>query len=325
MSSSIQTTLAGYGKIHALGKSEVADLLTGDVVVQEKVDGSQFSFGVSGGELQCRSKSVGINLETPAKLFTQAVELAKNVQSNLVSNCVFRCEYLQRPSHNVLKYSRVPKNHLVLFDIQLADGSYAGDAYIEMVAAELGIEACPVLYSGPGSGLTMEMLNEFLKRESCLGGALIEGVVIKARDKRYTHLDGSMLKGKYVSEAFKETHHQVWKEVNPNNGDVVELITNMFANPARWEKAVQHLRDAGTLQESPRDIGELIKEVRRDVLEEGKQEILDKLFGWFWPKIERRLAYNVPEWYKAKLAEKQFENQITATIEEHKEVLDALS
>jgi hypothetical protein len=47
-------------KIYRLGDRHTLGILEGSVVVEEKYDGSQFSFGIDdGGELTCRTKRPG--------------------------------------------------------------------------------------------------------------------------------------------------------------------------------------------------------------------------------------------------------------------------
>jgi hypothetical protein len=53
----------------------VTSLLLDPVIVEEKLDGSQFSFGRFGGELKCRSKGAQPNLFAPEKMFDIAVEV----------------------------------------------------------------------------------------------------------------------------------------------------------------------------------------------------------------------------------------------------------
>lgn len=61
--------LNSYPKVYALGHPALAGLFDGPVIVQEKVDGSQFSFGLLGQELVCRSHRVQLVLDAPDKMF----------------------------------------------------------------------------------------------------------------------------------------------------------------------------------------------------------------------------------------------------------------
>jgi len=45
-----------YPKVWNLGHPNIAMLFEEDVTVEEKIDGSQFSFGIFHGELKCRSR-----------------------------------------------------------------------------------------------------------------------------------------------------------------------------------------------------------------------------------------------------------------------------
>ena len=56
--------------------------------------------------------------------------------------------------------------------------------------------------------------------------------------------------GKFVSEAFKETHNKEWKAMNTTNNDVISVMTAVYSTPQRWQKAIQHLRDAGEIEDS---------------------------------------------------------------------------
>ena len=289
-----------YPSIFALGHRYIADLLLDPVVVQEKVDGSQFSFGRFNGELKARSKGQQLNIEAPEKMFAPAVEFVKSL--NLLDGYTYRGEWLSKPKHNTLAYSRTPKYGIAIFDINPGEESYLSHEAVAAEAARLDMEVVPTFYYGSVS--SAEQVREFLDRESFLGGQKIEGVVVKNYNR--FGLDKKALFGKYVSEAFKEIHGREWKAANPTSGDIVEGVIVALATEARWAKAVQHLRDDGKIEDSPRDIGMIMKEIPEDVLKECEEEINAKLWAWAWPKIRRGLIRGVPDWYKQQLLEKQF-------------------
>lgn len=299
--------LHSYPKIYALGHRIISDLLTGDVVVQEKVDGSQFSFGKTfDGELVMRSKGAVVYPEN-AGMFKQAVESVQAIEHLLKPGIVIRGEYLSKPKHNVLCYNRVPKNHIVIFDVEVGDGQmYQRPDHIQQTADTLGFETVPLLYEGPANMLSSpEWVKAFLENKSFLGGQLVEGIVIK--NYSVFTIEKKVAMGKYVSERFKEIHGGEWRKSNPTRGDVVQEIITALKTPARWDKAVQHLREKGELDNSPRDIGKLFKEVATDVLAEEKDAIAEKLFKHAWPNISRGITGGLAEWYKNRLLENQFE------------------
>ena len=54
-----------YPSIFNLGHKAIERLLDGPVNVEEKIDGSQFSFGLIDGQIRVKSKSVEMNVEAP--------------------------------------------------------------------------------------------------------------------------------------------------------------------------------------------------------------------------------------------------------------------
>jgi len=295
--------VSGYPKVWNVGHGELVKLLFDDVLVEEKIDGSQFSFCRSGEELFMRSKNAEIFVDAPEKLFAKAVETVKELAPLLVSGWVYRAEYLRKPKHNVLAYSRTPFKNLILFDVEDKTRFCLRGPQKAEEAARLGLECVPTLYYGKLKSI--EELKVLLEKESILGGVKLEGVVIK----NYTcwGRDGKFLAGKYVSEAFKEIHTEEWKKQNPQKADVVQALIVKFSSEARWQKAVQHLTETSRLENSPRDIGKLMLAVQQDVEEECTEEIMQRLFDWAWPQIKRAVCGGLPQWYKEQLLKSQFE------------------
>jgi hypothetical protein len=297
------TSWHSYPKVYNVGHPQVADIMDGEVVIQEKVDGSQFSFGLHGGEIKMRTRKREFCMGAQDKLFDIAASKIEEITGRLQEGYTYRCEYLAKPKHNTIKYDRVPRGNLVLFDVELSESSFQQiDPYGQ--ASQLHIESIPMLYIGPGSEVTIEMIQKFMSRESFLGGSKVEGVVIK-NYSRFTR-DGKVMMAKHVSEEFKEANGADWKKRHPNKSDIHDLMVHRYKTEARWHKAVQHMREDGRLESSPRDIGSLIKEVQADVKEECSEEIKQILFDEAWKKISRGIIRGLPEWYKEHLLEEQF-------------------
>lgn len=287
-----------YTSLYNMGHAALASLFDNEVIVEEKIDGSQFSFGVINGELKCRSKGQELVVDFPEKMFTEAVDTVKKIQAQLSPGWTYRAEYLKKPKHNTLAYDRIPNNHLIIFDINTEEEVYLLPEEKRKEAERLGLECVPLLWKGTGRPSTEEMLS-WLDKTSILGGQKIEGFVIK--NYSIFGKNKKALMGKHVSEAFKEIHGGEWKKENPSKKDIIESIIYSLRTPARWEKAIQHLRDEGKLENSPRDIGLLLKEVNVDILKECEEEIKDKLWKYAWPKISRGIVSGLPNWYKEKL------------------------
>lgn len=300
--------LRSYPKVYQLGHPNIRDLFDGPVVIQEKIDGSQFSFGVIDGELFCRSRSADITRPCKDKLFAGAVDTAVRLfeEGKLIEGWVYRGEVISKPKHNTLQYERVPEGQVILFDIDkgVEDRIRAGVPYgLEDQASDLGLECVPTYMVG--EIINPEGLHNYITNAGSVLGGPIEGVVIKNYN-RFNKKDGKMLMGKYVSESFKESHRADWKERNPNRADVIEKIVAMYSSPARFEKAVQRRRDRGELLNEPADIGPLMQDLHADTEEECSEVIKQMLWEHFRKDILRGIGKGLPNWYKDRLMEEQF-------------------
>ena len=290
-----------YPSIFALGYKAITDLLLDPVLVEEKIDGSQFSWGLFADGWRARSKGANLNLFAPEKMFAKAVEIVQALPCR--EGWTYRAEYLVKPKHNALAYDRVPRQHLILFDINTGEETYLSWEAKVAEAERLGLEVVPRLFEGIVE--SPEQIRSLLESVSCLGGQKVEGVVLK----NYARfgLDKKVLMGKFVSEAFKEVHAAEWKAANPHGRDILEMLIDTYRTPARWAKGVQHLREVGLIEDSPRDIGLLFKEIPADVQKECADDIKERLFQWAWPRVQRGIMAGLPEWYKEQLLKRQFD------------------
>ncbi len=222
-----------YPSVFAIGHKAIRDIFSSSVEISEKADGSQCSIAVINGELVCRSKGQIICSDAPEKMFILAVETAKKLKDKLVPNWIYRCEFLQKPKHNTLKYDRVPKDHLIVFDIEFGNSEYLTHNEIKAESERLGLECVPLLYKGKVNN--MKLLDELLNDESILGGTKVEGIVVKNYEL-FTLTEKKIMIGKYVSPEFKEAHQKTWKK--EGKVDVLEKIVSTYKTEARWQKSV---------------------------------------------------------------------------------------
>jgi hypothetical protein len=286
--------MRSYPKVLALGHRFIQDILFGDTIAEEKVDGSQISFGVLDDILQVRSRTADIILDA-AGMFDKAVEQIRNAQNRLTPDYIYRGEYLRKPKHNVLCYDRTPERNIVIFDIEDENGNPLSYSAKTLEAEAMGFEVVPLL----ATNITKkEAIIELLNTDSFLGGTKIEGVVIKNYGKL---VEGSKyMVGKYVSEKFKEKMGDKVK-AEKQTDDIVSSIVKSLKTEARFQKAVQHLREAGNLQEAPQDIGNLLRELHQDIDSEETEYIKDRLFNHYIKKIKGCVCAGFPEWYKEQL------------------------
>ena len=289
-----------YGKVIPLDKGKyTAGVFDGPCVVQEKVDGSQVSFGIEDGLPVVRSK----NCLADGKQFQMVIDWVAQSADLLDPMYTYRGEAVTSPKHNTLRYDRIPANGVILFDIYDAENDrMLWPNELESEAHRLGLESVPCF-----DGASIEAAMRLLDNDSCLGGTKIEGVVIKRYDLPDPAWHGmhdnreGFLKVKLVSAKFKEAHGADWKQRNPGNKDVICNLVESYGTEARLAKAVQHMRDDGRLTETLKDIGPLINEVSKDLGQECKEEIKEALWKHYGKQVVSGVARMMPDYYKREL------------------------
>lgn len=286
--------MESYGKVHRLGKTEVAGILDDEVYVEEKVDGSQFAFGVNGdGVLWAASRGGLINLDAPASLFGPSVAAVKKMHADgaLQAGLTYRGEAVCAPRHNKLTYGRAPKGNIALFDVQAACGAYLPRAIVKGWAEALGLECVPML--APPGRYGRDDIDRLVDGESFLGGPR-EGVVVKRNGG-----GADRMKAKVVGRAFSEK-----TGAKPSKGSDLQQIVEMYRTEAHWDKCIQHLAEAGRLTGEPKDIGPLMGEHARDLKEECESEIREVLWPKIWKQIVKGCSNGLPEHYLKRIGTK---------------------
>jgi hypothetical protein len=146
---------------------------------------------------------------------------------------------------------------------------------------------------------------------SYLGGQKIEGVVVKAY-KPWMFLGQiplSVMSGKYVTEAFKEVHNKDWTRLNTGKGKF-DVLKENYRTEARWNKAIQHLRENGELTGTPKDIGALLKEIYVDIETEEKENIKEQLYSIYKSDIMKYATHGLAQWYKERLVKGEINENV---------------
>jgi hypothetical protein len=309
------SSFQAFPKIFHIGERYIDRLFDNEVEITEKIDGSQFSFGIdSDGLLMMRSKGNVINEGGTPKMFVEAVEQAKRIYE-IIKNYAnagnwtdiqFYCEYLQKPHHNCLNYERVPKNYLYLFGFRDKNNFLDTDSLIGY-AALFNIEPPNILYKGRSNP---EEIKQFLERDSILGKEKVEGIVVKnyVQPAMVGGIVIPLSMGKYVREEFKERNAHDWKE--DSGKSKLDVFIQSFKNEARWHKAYQYLKEADELTYSPKDIGMLIPVVLDDIVAEEEGNIKDFLYKLYLDDIKRVSISGLPEWWKEGLAMGKFKEEM---------------
>ncbi len=303
--------MKGYQKVSHLGSPTLDRLLEGIVHVEEKIDGSQFRFEIDAdGKLHFGSRRVDFDDVKPDPNFRAGMdkveEAFKDKGNNVMDGSItVFAEYMKSEKHNTLKYDRIPKNHIVIFDVFLSSGDHWMTYDEKKVFAEHnGFEVVPKLWEGDGKELSAEKIHELLKTQSYLGGTEIEGVVVKNYNVyydavKYAYLEGMWQCGKFVRAEFTEKNMKNHREGIPK----IDKLCMKYNNEARWNKAIFRLRDESKLTGEMKDMTVLTREVVKDVSDECAEEIKEELYKIYGNQVIKSSIKGLPEFYKNYLLE----------------------
>lgn len=270
----------------------------GEIRIREKIDGSQIGFGKDPeGRLWVRSR--GKILVDPlvgtvdrSSGFGPAIDYIESIKNKINPDEFFYGEYLSRPHHGKIKYDRVPNNHIVIFESSDFDRKefYSYDMRAEYMGFETAKE-----YDLDKSEMNMDGLKKAMDEAvPMLGGERVEGLVLKnygqSGHEGQDRGDVDVLSMKIVQEDFREV-----KVVKAKG---IDAFIERFSTHQRYEKALQHLKEAGELDGTDADIGRLCKEVIRDTREEESHVIEPWLDAYANKAFNRGLVKDVPAWLK---------------------------
>lgn len=314
--------IPSYPKARSLSPKYHEELLSGRVIVQEKLDGSQFSWLRDGSELVARSKNTHRDVYNPDNMFGPAINYLRQNLDDVPEGIVFRGEAFMSPNHNVLDYERAPEGYIVLFGARrIDDDSWFSSDELVSVADEIGIETARTWYEGDAEELVSAlgisdddqfdalhdaMMNEFITdEESMLGGVEPEGVVIKNHTSPMPYARFAV--GKVVRDDFKERVQHESPAAQTKNTREQLLDEYASGKEARWDKVIQHATEDGELDAEPSDLAHLIPALREDLFTEAEDEVKQALWDDFKNALFKKVKAQFPEHYKQRLREGEIE------------------
>lgn len=284
------------------------------LVVEEKIDGSQFSFGYCSNiygafRMVFRSKNVALQYGAADNMFGDAIRYlyGRNAPAILPKNVVFRCEYVRNKKHNKLTYDRIPSGCLVMFGAEdLATGKGVGREVWSLIAREMGIDVVheygTINTRGKSFDEVIKEASVHLGKQSMLGGSMIEGVVLKRVSDYIVDQDGTPIYAKIVGDEFREIARIPKKTRKCDTQEVIiQHLIDMVQKDAIYSKAVQHLLEDGKLEGSNKDIGPLIVEVQRDIATDMEEPAKTVLWEWAKDQVVRGCVKGFATWYQARL------------------------
>jgi len=256
-----------YPSVSRIGHEANEGILsTGDLLVQEKMDGANFRFTWSHeqGRILFGSRNVEWTNENDTnKRFREAVEY---VREN-IDLTTFRDHAEMFDGFTVYGEAMMP--HTLEYDWDETPSVIVYDVFDDLngwwnrpyeMAETLALPAAPVLYEGPAESFTEDQLDVPWSEYRSMGVA--EGIVIKNNETGQ--------KAKFRSAEFKELHGNQDSNSDDAAGyqdDASKELAATFTTPARVKKEIAKMRDEGeTVGMSMMDV--LWKRVFNDVIGE---------------------------------------------------------
>jgi len=247
----------------------VGDLLaSGDIIVQEKLDGGQYRVRLDQGNPVFASKKniLGTDPDTfngffqrPAKHLCTALDAAGK------SAAIEQYGPLTLFGENMLRHaldyawSRVPP--FLVFDIYVhQQGSFLPVDQAQTLTDQLGLSFVPILDRIPASRFDSEAYAENLPESQYRDGPA-EGVVLKNYQTEQF--------AKLVNDQFKEVHHDRWGYTQTHAEDYTDLVAARYVTNERIEQQLRKL----VIERGP---GSLSMELVRPLKERVYDDIWDE-------------------------------------------------
>ena len=176
-------------------------------------------------------------------------------------------EFMRNNHHNTIKYEREPQNNFVLFDV-MVDGEIVPDSPIGCILISQIFECEPVNVLKHSETIpTSAMCEEIIRNNKSSLGGNMEGVVIKNYSAVVEHY-GNLFPFffKYVLDEFKEMNRENWKSISSGKGDIMESVKGLFNEDAIFHKVLFHVKDAGGIGGSMKDIPALVNSLKPGIL-----------------------------------------------------------
>ncbi|WBR14513.1 adenylation DNA ligase-like domain-containing protein [Pandoravirus kuranda] len=288
--------------------------------IEEKIDGSQLSFQRQGDAVEFRNRSKVIASEALGNwCYANAVRAITRLADRLNPAYTYHGEAVCKRRHNVVAYAGTPLKFWICY------GIYDGERHLDRAATEvecarLGIQCVQVLYANedPDNRDPTPKVLEIVARieageiKSCLGGNVIEGVVVKhsaawhARSKAHKHIQF-----KHVTSAFKERHGERRPPLAGHDADslmaYLARLGSSFALPAVYQKAVQHMREDPTGEATTKapSVASVKREVERDIQKENGPDIVEAIVEAFMPIVMHHATADIARWLSEQEQEQQ--------------------
>ena len=291
-----------YDKIKRLGHYEnesLLDFVNDEIIIEEKIDGSNFRFWLEDGEIKFGSRNVSY-LEKDNKQFKKCINylLDRLSPNDLDEDLIYIGEFA---TPHTIQYDWENTPHFIGFDILVKTTGRPLDWKVtKRKFAQLNLEFVPVLWFGDTKHFEDLELDKLLEKSQYRDGKP-EGVVIKNYN-RVNEYERPLF-AKVVNEHFEEKK-KTFQPKNAGSKDTARVVAQ-YVTKARVRKIINKMVSEEGRELSRSLMGDLIHRVISDTLEE---EILDITHNNKINKLDFGLLY--------KLAPKKCLHEIDKMMEE---------
>ena len=264
------------------------------LVVQEKLDGSNASFTVDNGELQCFSRRKKLNEKETLNGFYGWVH--ENIQEDVfdfLEDYIIFGEWLVK---HKIQYKEECYKEFYVFDVyDKEEEAYLSLKNMHRIASYLELKTVKTLLIAEPSHhlniLTPQDIQDLVgKSDMTVKPNTGEGIVIKYLDGKSEHEDYY----KIVSNEFKEFNRQKMKTEIKNNDSVADYAMTR----ARMEKMIFRAIEEGRLSEDNMELenfGLIIKEVGQDFVDDIMEEEKDNMLKIIEKQIKKKMPHILRE------------------------------
>jgi len=263
-----------YPKVHRLGKEETDGILSGDVHVEEKIDGANAQIWIEDGKIAIgsRNNTLCSDVMNPVEGnnyfngFLEYVAGHEGIKALLTERPRLRLygEWLVK---HTIHYTETNFKHFYLFDISLITDKDKEDCMpkydVRDYAKHYGIRTPN--YHGMITNPTEEQLMEFVGKSTI--GVEGEGIVLK--NEEFIDKFGDNTYAKIVTQNFKENNGITFGGNNKHSDTYHEMwVVNKFMTLARVQKIMQKLQPLEEKKLDLEHIPRIINTAYHDMLTE---------------------------------------------------------
>lgn len=255
------------------------------IIAREKIDGSNFTIFYDGNDLHFYNKNKEITgFKLQQSVFEYTVDALLPRKNIFKSGYTYHCEALRRKRASHIKYEKIPRYHLICFEIVNPDGITATQEEMQEILRDTGVQIVHKLWDNKNDNLEslMNLIDNINNIKSMLGG-IAEGIVISVLN-RMKNGKRSTYHLKFVADHMRER-----RDLNPdlpiNTMDDAMLVAigDMYNVNPRFTKAVNRLEEQNILI----TMKTVTEDLDRDLETEAKKEILEMIWKRSWSIIKK--------------------------------------